>query len=118
LLDRTSYGDAEYQETEGGRLVKEIENIKYSSIDQKLHEIILALSDQFNLYLSYSAIVNDAMQMTELIEEEIHAELAKLETLISDWLIKSTLEGEDTDYVTQQLTLVMGYHDSILLILV
>jgi diguanylate cyclase (GGDEF)-like protein/PAS domain S-box-containing protein len=114
LLDRTSYGDAEYQETEGGRLVKEIENIKYSSIDQKLHEIILALSDQFNLYLSYSAIVNDALQMTELIEEEIHAELAKLETLISDWLIKSTLEGEDTDYVTQQLTLVMGYHESIL----
>ena len=116
LLDRTFYGNAEYLSSEGRRLAKDIENIRESTVNEVLKKSISTLSNQFNFFLSQGAIVNEVLRSRELIDEEIHAQLTKLEVLISEWLIEATLQGEDTDFVTQQLILVNGYRESLLII--
>ncbi len=116
LLDRTFYANAEYLSPEGRRLAKEIENIRESTINEVLKESLSTLSNQFNFFLSQGAIVNEVLRSRELIDEEIHAELTKLEVLISEWLIEATLQEEDTEFVTQQLILVNGYRESLLII--
>lgn len=116
LLDRTFYAIAEYPSSEGRRLAKEIENIRESTINEVLKESLSTLSKQFNFFLSQGAIVNEVLRSRELIDEEIHAELTKLEALISEWLIEATLQEEDTEFVTQQLILVNGYRESLLII--
>ena len=48
------------------------------------------------------------------LDREAHEELTELENLISELLIDATLAGKDSSYITQQLTLVIGYRESLL----
>ncbi len=116
LLDITLYGNTNDLRAEGARLATKIENIQKSTNNQILRDSLSDLSDRFNRFLSHSVVANEVLRARDVIDEEIHTELTKLEAIIADWLIDSTLKGENTDYVTQQLTLVNGYRESLLII--
>ena len=60
--------------------------------------------------------VNASLQARSAIDRKIVQQLEGLENLISSLLIEATLAGEDTDYITQLLTLVLGYNESYLVI--
>ena len=45
--------------------------------------------------------LDEALYEQDQIDQELHGELTKLEEIISEQLIESTLNGEDTDFVTQ-----------------
>ena len=116
LLDRTFYHNPNFLKTEGKRLLGEIASVQSVTTDPKLKESLLHLSNQFGLLVSHGELIENLLDSRRLIDQELHVELTKLEELISDWLITSTLKGEETDFVMQQLTLVNGYRESLLYI--
>ena len=114
LLRRTFYGKNDYLESEGRRLVGTVKTITESTTQPDLNKSLLALSDDLDSFLSQCAAVNAAIYARESIESETYAVLTKLENMISELLVNLTLEGEDTSFVEQLLTLVIGYRESLL----
>jgi diguanylate cyclase (GGDEF)-like protein/PAS domain S-box-containing protein len=114
LLDRTFYRNTDFLDSEGKRLKGMIENARTATSDRKLVESLTSFAIQLDHFLSHCAVVNAVLHAREMIDQETHTELTRLDELISEWLIESTLEGENTDYVMQQLILVNGYRESLL----
>ncbi len=116
LLNRTFYRNNDYLESEGSRLIDLVKNILENTSNLNLKKSLLSLSDDLGFFLSQCAAVNTVLYARESIDRETHIEITKLENLISELLINSTLAGEDTSFITQQLTLVIGYRESLLYI--
>jgi PAS domain S-box-containing protein len=114
LLRRTFYGKNDYLESEGRRLVGIVKTITQTTTQPDLNKSLLALSDDLDSFLSQCAAVNAAIYARESIESETYAVLTRLENMISELLVNLTLEGEDTSFVEQLLTLVIGYRESLL----
>ena len=114
LLSRTFYGKDDYLESEGSRLIVSVKNIAGSTTDPGLNKSLLTLSDNLASFLSQCAAVNTLLDARQYIDGETNAELARLENLIGDLLVNSTLRGEDTSFVEQMLALVVGYRESLL----
>lgn len=116
ILSRTFYRNNDYLRLEGKKLISFIENILVNTSNPNLKSSLLKLSDHLTLFLSQCVEVNTVLQTRESIDYETHMALTTLENLISESLIDSTLAGEDTSYITQQLSLVIGYRESLLYI--
>ncbi len=114
LLSHAFYGKNGYLQSEGTRLAGIVKDIEESSTDPDLKKSLLSLSKQFDAFLSQCAVVNTVLRDRESIDRETHIELTRLEDLIAELFVKSTLEGEDTSFVEQLLTLVVGYRESLL----
>ena len=114
LLGHTFYGKNVYLQSEGSRLAGIVKHIEESSTDPDLKKPLLSLSKQFDAFLSQCAVVNTVFQDRESIDRETEIELTRLEDLIAELLVKSTLAGKDTSFVEQLLTLVVGYRESLL----
>jgi PAS domain S-box-containing protein len=114
LLSRTFYGKNDYLESEGKRLVGIVKTIRQSTTQPDLNKSLLALSDDLDAFLSQCTAVNAAFYARESIESETYSVLTRLENIISELLVNLTLEGEDTSFVEQLLTLVIGYRESLL----
>ena len=116
VLDRAFYGNDDYLQFEGEKLLRHFEKIKRLSADSPLQQPLQSLADQLERFLARCAGVNASLQARNAIDREITLQLDELENLISRLLIDTTLAGEDTAYVTQLLTLVLGYNESFLII--
>jgi len=114
LLSLTFYGRDDNLKSEDSRLVGIIKDIAESTTVPNLKKLLLALSDHLEFFLSQCAVVNTVLHTRESIDRETHADLTKLEDIISKLLIKLTLEGKDTSFVEQLLSLSTGYHESLL----
>lgn len=114
LLTRTFYGEDDYLESEGARLVAIIGNIGKNTAEPSLKTSLLALSENLDSFLSHCAVVNMILRDIESIDHEIHEELTLLERLSSDLLLKSTMEGDDSSFPEQLLALVIGYRETLL----
>ncbi len=114
ILSLTFYGRDDHLESEGSRLVGIIKDIAESTTVPDLKKPLLALSDHLESFLSQCAVVNTVLHTRESIDREAHADLTKLEDIISKLLVKLTLEGKDTSFVEQLLSLSTGYHESLL----
>ncbi len=114
LMSRTFYGKNDYLDSEGPRLVRTVKNIAENNTDSDLNKSLLTLSDDLDSFLSHCAAVNTVLHARESIDRETHTYLTSLENLIGKLFVKLTLEGEDTSFVEQQLTLVIGYRESLL----
>ena len=114
LMDRAFYLNGELLASEGGRLENLIENVRRDAVAPELKESLASLLVKFEQFLLQSVLGNDALQAREMIDKKVHMQLTKLEEIISEWLISTTLAGESSDYVMQQLTLVNGYRESLL----
>ena len=116
VLNRAFYGNDEYLRAEGERLIRHIEEIARLSANSPLQEPMQSLADQLDRFLARCTSVNASLQARSAIDREIDQQLHKLENLISRLLIDATLADEDSAYITQLLTLVLGYNESILVI--
>jgi signal transduction histidine kinase len=116
VLNRAFYGNDEYLSVEGERLLRHTDEISRLSVNSRLHESIQSLADQLDRFLARCTGVNASLQARNEVDLEIAQQLEKLENLISRLLINATLAGEDTAYITQLLTLVLGYNESFLII--
>lgn len=114
LLSHTFYKKNTYLHPRSTRLADLIKNIEESSTDPDLKMSLLSLSKQFDAFLSQCAVVNTVLRDRESIDRETHIELTRLENLIAELFVKSTLAGEDTSFVEQLLMLVVGYRESLL----
>jgi PAS domain S-box-containing protein len=114
LLSRTFYGKNDYLESEGRRLVSSVKTITQNTTQPDLNKTLLALSDNLDSFLSQCTEVNAAFYARQSIESETYSVLTRLENIISELLVNLTLEGEDTSFVEQLLTLVIGYRESLL----
>jgi len=113
-LDRAFLRDPKSLDLEGRRLSAIIEDAQTATTDQGLKKSLAAISIQFTGLVAHGKAVNEISGQRKQVTRELHAGLTKVETIISDWLIESTLAGKDTDFVTQQLTLVNGFRESLL----
>jgi signal transduction histidine kinase len=116
LFNYAFYGDDEYLRIESGRLLRQIDEIARLSGIPGLREPLQSLANQLDRFLARCTGVNAALQAREAIDREINQQLDELENLISRLLIDATLAGEDTAYITQLLSLVLGYNESFLVI--
>jgi len=116
VLNRAFYGNDEYLRVEGEELTRRIEEIARLSANTPLQEPLQSLADQLDRFLARCTAVNASLQARNAIDREINQQLNKLENLISRLLIDATLADEDSAYITQLLTLVLGYNESILVI--
>ena len=114
LMDRTLYRSGQANVAEGARLKGLIEGVRDSAVGPKLQNSLDALLLKFEQFHLQGGRVNEVRQATASIDDDTHTQLTKLEEIISELLIESTLAGENTDYVVQQLTLVAGYRESLL----
>ncbi len=115
-LNRTFYGNDELLKVEGEKLLGRIDEIAGLSQNSPLQEPLRSLAMQLESYLARCTGVNAALEARDAIDREIAQRLDQLENLISSLLIDATLAGEDTAYITQLLTLVLGYNESFLVI--
>jgi diguanylate cyclase (GGDEF)-like protein/PAS domain S-box-containing protein len=106
--------DKDYLESEGNRLADRIEELTNSTTNPELKNSLLILSDNFDSLIAQSTRVNSVLDTRLSLDREAHLELTVLENLIGGLLIDATLAGKDTSFVTQQLTLVIGYRESLL----
>jgi signal transduction histidine kinase len=116
VLNRAFYGNDEYLRVEGEKLIRHIEEIARLSANSPLQEPLQSLADQLDRFLARCSGVNASLQARNAIDREIDQQLTKLENLISRLLIDATLADEDSAYITQLLTLVLGYNESFLII--
>jgi diguanylate cyclase (GGDEF)-like protein/PAS domain S-box-containing protein len=116
LFTRRFYGDVDYVKSEGNRLRDLISRFPHHGSSSDLDGSLLILSEKFDDFLSQCQAVNKVLNARELIDREVHEELTRLESLMSELLIDATLAGEDTSFITQELALVMGYRESLLYI--
>ena len=116
VLNRAFYGNDEYLRVEGERLLRHIDEIARLSANSGLQEPLQSLADQLDRFLTRCTGVNASLQARNATDREIAQQLEKLENLISRLLIDATLAGEDTDYITQLLALVLSYNESFLII--
>ena len=112
-LARTFYRNDDYLNLEGKRLTNTIRSVISRTSNSNVRSPLTGLLDNLNKFLSQCAIVNSTLNARNAIDRDSHIELLNLENLIGDLLVEATLAGEDTSYVTQQLSLVMGYRESL-----
>jgi signal transduction histidine kinase len=116
VLNHDFYENDEYLRVEGEKLLRHVGEIAKQSANTGLQEPLLSLAHQLDTFLARCAGVNAALQARNVIDREIAGKIDQLENLISGLLIDATLAGEDTTYITQLLTLVLGYNESFLII--
>ena len=116
VFNRAFYGNDEFLRSEGERLLGHFGEITELSTNPRLQAPLQLFAGQLNNYLARCTDVNSALQAHSRIDREIDQKLDKLENLISSLLIDATLAGEDTAYITQLLTLVVGYNETFLII--
>ena len=116
LLDRAFYGNDEYLRIEGEELLGHVDEIARLGANSYLQEPLQSLANQLDRFLARCAGVNAALQSRSAIDREIARQIDELENLISRLLIDATLAGEDTAYITQLLSLALGYNESFLII--
>ena len=114
LLNRTFYRKDDYLRSEGQRLATTIEKISKSVRDPQLQTRLTGLSDRLGSFLAQCTRVNAVLHAQDQVFTDIEQGLTNLENLISRLLVDATLSGEDTSYITQQLTLVIGFRESVL----
>ena len=114
LLNRTFYNNNEYLASEGSRLRDVISNILKNTTNLDLKYSLFSLFEKFDFFHSQCVDVNTVLHAIESIDIDTHKELTNFEKLIGEMLIDATLAGEDTSFITQQLTLVIGYQESML----
>ena len=115
LLDPAFLQNSELLDSEGIRLSAMIADARAATTEGQLTESLAEIAMQFDRFVAHGKKVNEVLQEQEQIVQELHVELTDLEEIIIDRLIDSTLAGEDTDFVTQQLTLVNGFRESLLI---
>ena len=116
LLNRTFYKNDNYLFSEGSRLKEIIKNTLENISNVRLNNSLYSLTEQFDAFLSQCVELNIVLHAIESIDLGTQEELTRLEELIGELLIDTTLAGEDTSFITQQLTLVVGYQESLLYI--
>lgn len=114
LLDRSFVHDFDLLRSQGSRLRRTIGDLRLDIADAQFQQTLASFSAVLDRYFADGKSFGDAVRAHDAVDGAAHAELSKLEALISDWLIESTLAGEDIDFVTQQLTLVAGFRESLL----
>ena len=114
LLSRMFYGKNDYLKSEGGKLVSSVNNILESTTDSDLKKSLLSLHNHIEAFLDHCVVVNTVLHAIDSIDRETYAELTSLENLIAELLVNFTIEGEDTAFIEQLLSLVMGYRESLL----
>jgi len=114
LLNRAFFMNNNYLESEGNRLTDIIKNLTNSTDNLNLKSFLLILSDNFDSFLAQSTTVNSILYARQSLDRKAHLELTELENLISELLVNATLAAKDSSYITQQLTLVIGYRESLL----
>jgi two-component system cell cycle sensor histidine kinase/response regulator CckA len=114
LLSHIFYGKNDYLKSEGSKLVSSVNNISERTTDPDLKKSLISLHNYIESFLDQCVAVNTGLHAIESTVRETHAELTNLENLIAELLVNYTIEGEDTAFVEQLLTLVIGYHESLL----
>ncbi len=89
-------------------------NISGRTVDSNLKKSLLSFRNHIEAFLNQCVVVNMVLHARESIDRETHAQLSSLENLIAVLFVRSTLEGEDTAFAEQLLTLVIGYRESLL----
>ena len=113
LLSDTFYRSS-HLDSEGTRLSAVLDGISQGVRDPQLETRLTELAGQFQSFLAQCARVNDLLHAEDDVFGNVERELTDLENLISKLLVDATLKGEDTSFVTQQLTLAIGFRESLL----
>ncbi len=108
------YGKNDYLKSEGSKLVSSVNHISESTTDPDLKKPLLSLHRHIESFLDQCVVVNTGLHAIKSIDRETHAELTGLENLIVELLVNFTIEGEDTAFVEQLLSLAVGYRESLL----
>jgi len=114
LLSHIFYGKDEYLKSEGRKLLESVNRISGRTVDSNLKKSLLSFRNHIEAFLNQCVVVNMVLHARESIDRETHAQLSSLENLIAVLFVRSTLEGEDTAFAEQLLTLVIGYRESLL----
>lgn len=114
FLGRIFYGNDIFLKTEGSRLVNVVDNIQRMATDPELKSLFLILDRQCDSLLNQCDTVNKILDDIKSINQKTHEMLTHLEDLIADIIISHTLEGDNTDFAEQLLTLVIGYRENLL----
>ena len=114
LLRNRFYGNDAYLASTGSQLVDTMGRIVKGTADQDIKRTLLIFQSHFRALLGQCATVNGILQAKETVDHQLDIELVKFENMIADLFVTYTLEGEETDFVEQILTLVIGYRESLL----
>jgi len=114
LLSRTFYQRDDLLENEGGALLESLQSLAERSGNRELGEHIESLADSLAAYLRQCRQLNDITRERARVDAASHAQVDGLEQVISQRMIRYTLEGRDTYYVDQLLNLTTGYRESLL----
>ncbi|MEW8563679.1 MAG: EAL domain-containing protein [Candidatus Thiodiazotropha sp.] len=115
-LTRTYRIEKENLIQHGDRIVENLTAIAANTKEETLRNQLTIYTTSFKRFISHSVAVNVIFEVLEQVVRSAHAELHSLEILVSNWMIESTLAGDDTDYYDQLLSLLTGYRESLLII--
>lgn len=114
ILGNTFYGRDDFLKSKGHNIIAIADDIATRSTDPALKSSIVDLHHTFHKFFRQCVIVNKVIYDTEAIANGAHNDVTKLEDIISELLLKFTLEGKSTSFIEQQLALSVGYRESIL----
>jgi len=116
LLSQTLHIRRDSLTRKGQSIKTALEHIATDTQNGGLRQSLDTLSERFSEYLVTCLAVKDAFNQINVIEVSAYREIIALENLISSWLIESVLAGEDTGYLDQLQSLIVGYRESLLMI--
>ena len=94
----------------------ELQQLKHNAQDPGVTYSISQLSQSYSTFVETSETVKSVLTEIRLTSKDIHAEITDLEQLTSKWMIEYTLQGRDTFYIDQLLTLVTSFRENLLII--
>jgi len=116
LLGMTFSENSEHLNKEGSRLSLILKSISNENKQKDLHLPIINLSAHFSDYLDKCREVNANLAETKTIGTKLFSDINTFESLLSQLLIDGVLKDEDTSFIDQLISLVVGYRESLLII--
>lgn len=98
------------------RLRTQLQKLIRTATDPGLGATITLLEGKTHDLLDQCRKIGSALADIERSEQGLFEDLATLEQLTSQALIRQTLAGKNTDYLDQIMSLVIGYRESVMLI--
>ena len=116
LLSHTFYGRDDLVDAYGRSLIGTIEGLKARSADSRIRRKIDDLEKSLNFFVGQCSRINLLLAARSAVDKESHAEIDKVENLLSRRMIEYTKRGAETYYFDELFSLVTGFRESLLLI--
>jgi len=113
VFENTFYNDDLWYKTQSEAIHQTLDLLRDNVVGTAIEKPLVDLEKQFHTYLKRRKWVNWLIYWRTEQDEDIDELFSLLQEIIAEKMISITLEGGDTDYLEQLVSLVSGYRESL-----